>query len=526
MTLTSGERLRAAFPVGEHPDMAAPQLQQLARLVPGEPRAVMRRLLMLLCEQLAMDAAIVCSFEPEAHRTIRFAVRADGTVLEGVGARAPVDQTWCGHVLGGSPLLVDDVRSYPELQALAGTSQFGIVSYAGVVLRDEHGAATGTLCAIGHAAHASLNVRDGQVLHGLGVVVQPLVGALSASAPAPRRTPDLAAIADAVSAAQDVEHLSRPLLDALHDLTGLASSYLTVIHEGEDVQEIRYARNTRPGFALPEGLHVPWADTLCKRALDEGRPCTSDVPDVWGDSAAAAALGIQVYVSVPVALSDGRVWGTLCAADSEQAERVDDHLPTMRLFAQLIAAQVEQEAAVAVERGRAADARAEADTDPLTRCSTRRVVEPWLTTALATLGPDEVVLAVYADVDRFKGVNDEFGHAAGDEILAEVGRRLHVAAQPGDLVARLGGDEFLAAARLPRSMAGLVAERYRETLQLAVEWAGRPLPVSVSVGFAVSDGHDAPALVAAADASMYAAKKADPRRGRKGRPLLVEGSPR
>jgi diguanylate cyclase len=348
-------------------------------------------------------------------------------------------------------------------------------------------------------------VRDGQVIQGLGDVIAPLVCALSASVPVPRRAPDLATVADAVSAAQDVEHLSRPLLDALHDLTGLASSYLTVIHEDDEVQEIRYSRNTRPGFALPEGLHVPWRDTLCKRALDEGRPCTADVPDVWGDSEAAAALGIQVYVSVPVALSDDRVWGTLCAADSEQADAVDEHLPTMRLFARLIAAQVEQAAAVAAERQLAEQARAEAATDPLTRCSTRRVVEPWLTAALATLKPDEVVLAIRRR-RPLQSVNDELGHAAGDAVLAEVGRRMHVAAQPGDLVARLGGDKFFAAAKLPRPMAQIVADRYRETLQLAVEWAGRPLEVDMSVGFAVSDGHDAPSLVAAADASMYGAK--------------------
>lgn len=507
MTLTLPERLRVAAPAVDHAVVSVPELQQLARLVTGEPRAALRRLLMLLCEQLAMDIAVVCSVDDDGHRTVRLAVAADGSVLVGTGTRAPVGETWCGHVGGGSPLLVDDATTRPELQALPATSEYGVMSYAGVVLRDERGVVTGTLSAIGHTPHETLNVRDGHVLQGLAEVSSPLVRATSAGVPAPRSAPDLAAVADAVSSAQDVEHLSRPLLDALHDLTGLASSYLTVIHEDEGLQEIRYARNARPGFALPEGLHVPWEDTLCKRALDEGRPCTTDVPRVWGDSAAGAALNIQVYVSVPVALSDGRVWGTLCAADSQRADGADEHLPTMRLFARLIAAQVEQEAAVAAERERAEQARAEADVDPMTRCATRRVVEPWLTAALATLKPGEVVLAVYADVDSFKDVNDELGHAAGDAVLAEVGRRLHVAAQPGDLVARLGGDEFLAAAKLPRPMAEIVADRYRDLLRFTVDWNGQPLDVQVSVGFAVSEGHDAPGLIAAADASMYGAKK-------------------
>lgn len=487
--------------------VSVPQLQQLARLVAGEPHVVLRRLLMLLCEQLAMDVAIVCSLESAAQRTMRMAVRADGAAAEGQGTSASLAETFCGHVLSGPPLLVDDVRQHPELHALAATTDLGIRSYAGIGLHAPNGTVLGTLCALGHGRHLTLTARDGQVLRGLGEVIAPLLIGLTRTVPAPRRSPDLPTIADAVSGARDVEALSRPLLNALHDLTGLASVYLTVIHDDQDLQEIRYARNTRTDFRLPEGLMVPWADTLCKRALDEGRPCTADVPAVWGDSEAGAALGIQVYVSVPVALSDGRVWGTLCAADSERAERVEEHLPTMRLFARLIAAQVEQEQAVAAERERATQARAEADSDLLTRCATRRVVEPWLTAALGAVRPGEAVLAVFVDVDDFKSVNDELGHAAGDAVLAEVGRLLHGVAQPGDLVARLGGDEFLVAARLPRPMAEVVAQRYQDALEFTFVGEGEPLEVRCSVGFAVSDGHDAAGLVAAADTAMYAAKR-------------------
>lgn len=510
MTLACPERLRRPVRLSDDArvPVPVPELQQLARLAVGEPRVVLRRLLKLLCELLAMDVGVVCTVEAGGRRTVRMAVRADGTSLAEEGASADLSDTWCARVLDTSPLLVDDVRLRPDLDAMPVSADLGIRSYAGVALRDAHGADIGTLAAFGHDRHQSMNDRDAAVLRGLGDVIAPLLRAASGrDVPAPREAPDLAVIADAVSGARDVETLSRPLLDALHDLTGLASSYLTVIHDDRDVQEIRYSRNTRDDFTLPEGLEVPWRDTLCKRALEEGRPCVTDVPAVWGDSDAAVALGIQVYVSVPVSLSDGRVWGTLCAADSEQAERVDGHLPTMRLFARLIAAQVEQEQAVAAERELAEQARAEADSDPLTRCASRRVVEPWLTAALGAVRPGEAVLVVYADVDAFKPINDALGHPAGDAVLAEVGRLLHGVAQPGDLVARLGGDEFLCAARLPRAMAEVVAQRYRDALRFPVVWEGQPLEVTCSVGYAVSDGHDAAGLVAAADAAMYEVKR-------------------
>ncbi len=484
-------------------DTRVPALQALARRVTGTPAAVLSELLGLVCEQLAMDVALVATVTADGRRVVRAAVRADGAALPGVVERSdPLAETWCGAAVEEGSVLVRDVADRPDLAALPVTAAFGIASYAGVPLHDRTGAVAGTLCAYARRAHATLNARDTAVLAGLGEVVAPLLAALDAPAlPRPRTAPDLAAVADAVGGAEDVEQLTRPLLEALQELTGLASSYLTVVHEDDGVQEIRYARNTRPGFALPEGLHVPWEDTLCKRALDEGRSCTTDVPAVWGDSEAAAALGIQVYVSVPVALPDGRVWGTLCAADPARADGVEAHLATMRLFARLIAAQVERDAALATER-------AAASTDALTGCASRRVVAPWLDGALAACEGDDALLLLYVDVDRFKDVNDRHGHAAGDAVLVEVGRRLRAVARTGDLVARLGGDEFLLGARLPRAAAPAVEQRVREALDLVLDVAGAPLPVRCSVGAALGDGADRDALLAAADRAMYADKPA------------------
>ena len=305
---------------------------------------------------------------------------------------------------------------------------------------------------------------------------------------------------------REVELLSRPLLQALQELTGLASSYLTVVWEDEGVQEIRYAHNTLDGFALPEGLLVPWEDTLCKRALDEGRPFTADVPAIWSDSQAAADLGISVYLSVPVELSDGRVWGTLCAADSRPAPTVSQHVPTLRVFARLIASAVEREAVVASERARAVRAREEADTDALTGCASRRVVGPWLTERLATLPGDQELALVYADVNDFKAVNDGHGHAVGDALLVEAARRMRGAARPQDLVARLGGDEFVVAACVPAGRAPALRDRLSEALAFTMERDGGAIDVRLAVGLATATGGDAADLLAAADRAMYDAK--------------------
>ena len=178
---------------------------------------------------------------------------------------------------------------------------------------------------------------------------------------------------------------------------------------------------------------------------------------------------------------------------------MEAHLPVMRLFARLIGAEVEREKAVRT-------AREEADTDPLTGCASRRLVEPWLAGQLAAVLPDEVVVVAYVDIDLFKRINDTLGHAVGDAVLVEVGRRLRAAARAHDLVARLGGDEFLVAARVPRSAALPMATRLRESKDFTMGCDGTAVQVHGSVGIELSDDHDNATLLAAADAAMYGVK--------------------
>lgn len=475
-----------------------PTLQALARTVEGPPQDSLHQLLLLVCEQLDMDLAYISVLDGAGNRTVRASVYADGTSGPS-GFCEPLAETWCGRVVARGSFLTEDARDDASLMALPTTSTFGIVSYAGVSLRDEDGEVFGALCAFGQAPHPSLNSRDHAVLSGLAEVVAPLVRRLDAPYTPPRGAIPLAAVAEAVEDAYDVERLSRPLLQALGEMTGLASAYLTVVHEDVGLQEIRYAHNASTDFELPEGLLVPWDDTLCKRALDEGRPCTTNVPEVWGDSDAATAMNISVYVSVPVERPDGTLWGTLCAADSVEADSVEAHLPTMRLFARLIAAAVDRESA----QKRASQ---ESDTDPLTGCSSRRAVQPWLFHHLAELPDDEVVVAAYVDLDGLKVLDDVHADAARDAVLVQLAHRLRAAARPGDLVASLGSDEFLVAARMPRVAVDRFAARLREAASFTLLWRDEDVAVDGLVGVAHSDGHDGPSLVAAADTALHRLK--------------------
>ena len=125
---------------------------------------------------------------------------------------------------------------------------------------------------------------------------------------------------------------------------------------------------------------------------------------------------------------------------------------------------------------------------------------------------DPLVAIHCLDLDGFKGINDRFGHAAGDAVLAEVARRL-VAAVPADAtVARMGGDEFVVlqrAVRRPEEAEDLAA-RIHVQLREPMRIDGRGLSVGVSLGYAVAGAHGAQLedLLRRADEASYRVKRA------------------
>lgn len=151
--------------------------------------------------------------------------------------------------------------------------------------------------------------------------------------------------------------------------------------------------------------------------------------------------------------------------------------------------------------------------DPLTGLANRLLLRERMELALADQRRAGGVVAVcFLDLDNFKPVNDRLGHAAGDEVLVEVARRLRDRVRETDVVARVSGDEFVVLLRGLDDVAGarLVAGDLVEALgQPYLAHLVREVRLSVSVGVAVALEHgDHPdALLRAADIAMYAAKR-------------------
>jgi two-component system, cell cycle response regulator len=155
--------------------------------------------------------------------------------------------------------------------------------------------------------------------------------------------------------------------------------------------------------------------------------------------------------------------------------------------------------------------RAEAVRDALTGLPNRRAFDEALAREVARAEREGVPLAaLLLDVDRFKSVNDAHGHAAGDAVLRAVAARARAALRAADLLARVGGEEL--AALLPgadEAAAREAGERVRLAVKDGpVDAGGTAIAVTLSVGVAVRRaGEDGPALLARADARLYAAKR-------------------
>lgn len=145
--------------------------------------------------------------------------------------------------------------------------------------------------------------------------------------------------------------------------------------------------------------------------------------------------------------------------------------------------------------------------DPLTGLPNRRLLMDRLEQALSRHDAETGLALLFVDVDRFKAINDGFGHATGDLALIHVAECLRTTVRDEDTVARLGGDEFVVILEdVGRAEALKVADRIRECIgEPPTDEARWRASVSIGIAFA-SDGSDASHLLSEADAAMYRAK--------------------
>ena len=274
-------------------------------------------------------------------------------------------------------------------------------------------------------------------------------------------------------------------------------------------------------FKSKIGLDVPELDrkvAFCAHAIMEPRQALV-VEDLRtderfsGNPLVTQAPHIRFYAGAPIIDPNGFALGTIAVIDARPRQFSAAQRDALVDLSTLVMTALRNRRS-ALELSRLAR------TDHLTGIANRAQFELAVASEIqqaARSGESFAVLCM--DLDGFKEINDEHGHAAGDEVLREVARRLQTQVREGDTVARLGGDEFgIVMRRGTAEEARSLAQRIVATVELPVALpSGGVVAVGMSVGDASfsADADTADALMAQADRTLYVSKRSSPGRGRR-----------
>ena len=299
--------------------------------------------------------------------------------------------------------------------------------------------------------------------------------------------------------------------DSLEETFGRMTGQLRELVPYDDLVVYEIARTqVRPVFADGTWVEEVMAETfsieegVTGRALREGQ--TVNVPRTDLDPDASHVAGteeeVEALICVPLIVEGETIGALNLYRGGEDVAFDDQEAQVIERFAAMVA--------LAFSSARQREMlRTQARTDPLTGLLNRRAYYERLTEELARAGRTGSPLSVVLlDIDRFKPINDTYGHAEGDRVLCAIGEVLQATVRIDETVARFGGEEFaLIAAGAEPVQAVEAADRARAAIA-RVSAHGKALSASAGVATWPAHGSTPDELLEAADRALYQAKNA------------------
>ncbi len=333
--------------------------------------------------------------------------------------------------------------------------------------------------------------------------------------------------AEAESFARILSGLSRSVSEdaivgaIVEELANTAGAdHIVVVRRTPDAKALQATLiSARPGVApsttllAASGLDEPFVRPTRRPVSLHPRTGFGTVADSMANDAAQAvadriaeqtrnAYGLTHMLAAPLRSPDGVVGAIVISRRSSE--------PWSAMTRRLLNGAALEASAALSRAGSHRAAEVQASTDALTGLPNRRYFDEFCGLLARRRRAEDGIGVLMVDIDRFKLLNDRFGHAAGDDVLKAVGRAIVAAVRDDDVPARYGGEEFVVLLRNPTERVALeIGERVRESVA-ALDLSDLGIPaVSVSVGVAVADRLDQPIdeLVDDADQALYRAKR-------------------
>jgi diguanylate cyclase (GGDEF)-like protein len=293
------------------------------------------------------------------------------------------------------------------------------------------------------------------------------------------------------SAGLEVGDVLVSLAGHARELTGATGAVVELVDpEGNVVQGAADNASVLVGVRMPDV-------TASARAMIQRRLVRWDEPNGANGAAGEGRGGAKSVIAAPLAVDEDELVGVVTVLHTKAEAFSGDDEHCLRVVARFASHQI-------VQARRLASAERTSRLDPLTGLGNRRALDEAMQRELARhIRYQRTLALVIVDLDGFKKVNDTHGHAAGDRILATVGRRLGEI-RGADAAFRLGGDEF--AVLLPETRSD-AAELVARRISRQIRDDTFPHEVTASWGIAEATGPDPEELLAAADRELYARKR-------------------
>lgn len=321
----------------------------------------------------------------------------------------------------------------------------------------------------------------------------------------------LFAISEAAHAAVDLFALFGQIHQIIGKLLSANNFSVALYDRKSELLSFPYhANEDHDSAAVPQAESRAFCAEVIRSRLPLLRNAT--VPDAASANPARVDNGAaQCWLGVPLDAQHGTIGALILCSDRGGMPYTEKHKALLHFISTQVAAAIER---------KQLQTRLQymSQYDALTDLPNRGLLYDRLDVALARSQREQTRLALlYIDLDKFKQVNDTFGHAAGDLLLKEVASRLKECVRGADTVARMSGDEFVVLLENVQATehAAMVAEKIRNAISQPILISGRSLRILPSIGVAryPENGESGQQLLTCADEAMYQEKRASEQAG-------------